>query len=83
MARSIVRIRRIPVYDDNAMTLETFLQRNKLSRSTYYALRRADQGPGEMRVGRSIRISYRAERKWTQRMEGESDTPKDGSGKLK
>ena len=64
-------VNRIPVYDDNAMTLETFLQRNKLSRSTDYALRKAGQGPVEMRVGRSIRISYRAERKWTRLMEAE------------
>ena len=63
------KVKRIRVYDDNAMTLETFLQRNKMSRSTYYALHRAGQGPVQMRFGRSIRISYRAEREWTRLIE--------------
>lgn len=79
--RTDATVRRIPIYEDNVMTLETFLQRNKLSRSTYYAMRRAGQGPVEMRIGRSIRISYRAERKWTRLMEAEPMASVDDAGK--
>lgn len=70
------------IYPRNAMTLGTFLERNALSRSHYYKLKKSDLGPTEMRLGRLILISFREERRWTKRMErGEAahiETPING-----
>jgi predicted DNA-binding transcriptional regulator AlpA len=62
------RIKRVRVYEKNLMSLNTFISRNSMSRSTYYQLRRAGRGPKEIRIGRAIFISYHEERRWTQRM---------------
>jgi predicted DNA-binding transcriptional regulator AlpA len=52
----------------NLMTLNTFLSRNEISRSTYYQLKRADLAPREIRIGRAVYISAREERRWTKKM---------------
>jgi hypothetical protein len=66
------KLKIIPVYAKNLMTLSTFLIRNEVSRSTYYALQRVRLGPKEIRIGRAVYISYRDEWRWTKRMSGSS-----------
>jgi predicted DNA-binding transcriptional regulator AlpA len=52
----------------NLMTLNTFLRRNEISRSTFYKLKKAGLAPREIHIGRAVYISSREERKWTEKM---------------
>jgi predicted DNA-binding transcriptional regulator AlpA len=54
----------MPANQKAAFTINEFCRRQGISRSTYYKLRRADQGPREMKVGGVVRISRLAERDW-------------------
>jgi predicted DNA-binding transcriptional regulator AlpA len=54
---------------DGAMSIDEFCQRNHLSRSSFYALGRARLAPRLMKIGRSVRISYEAEKDWQRSME--------------
>ena len=62
------KIKLIRVFDKNLMSLKTFLIRNEMRRSAYYKLQRAGLGPREIRLGRSVYISYREEARWTMRI---------------
>lgn len=53
----------------SSYTLAEFLERNHLSRSTYYALRGAGLAPKEMRIGNALRFSVEAEKEWVVKME--------------
>jgi hypothetical protein len=46
------------------LTIGRFCQRNLISPTTYFAMRKRGQGPREMRVGSHVRISLEAERDW-------------------
>jgi hypothetical protein len=52
-----------------SMTIARFCRRNHTSRAMFYELRAEGLGPDIMKIGRSVRISYRAERAWIRRME--------------
>jgi hypothetical protein len=47
-------------------TIEQFCSTNGISRSFYYKLKHAGLGPDEMRFGKAVRISARAEAAWQQ-----------------
>lgn len=53
----------------DAYTIPEFCKRHGLSRGAYYLLRQRGQGPIEMRLGRSVRISVEAAEYWRRRME--------------
>lgn len=53
----------------NAMKITDFCKRNSLGRSTFYSLVAQGLGPKIMKIGKSVRISRRAERSWIRRME--------------
>jgi len=50
-------------------SVQSFCESNDISVSTYYALKRAGQGPREMKVNKRILISPEAERDWRRKME--------------
>ncbi|AUT75693.1 hypothetical protein C2L64_45980 [Paraburkholderia hospita] len=47
-----------------AITLLEFCDRYKLSRSTFYEMRKRGLGPGELHIGRCVLIAWRAIREW-------------------
>jgi predicted DNA-binding transcriptional regulator AlpA len=53
---------------NGAITLQDFCDRYKLSRSTFYELRKRGLGPREMRIGRRVLIPRRAIREWEETM---------------
>jgi predicted DNA-binding transcriptional regulator AlpA len=61
-----------------AFTINVFCQRQGISRSTYYKLKRANEGPQEMRIGGVIRISRASEENWMADIEQASARPGDG-----
>jgi hypothetical protein len=46
------------------LTIERFCKRNLISPTHYFELRARGQGPREMRLGASVRISLEAEQDW-------------------
>lgn len=52
-----------------SFTIEEFCARHRLSRSTYYDLRKRGLGPQEMKSGRWTRISRASEDVWLAKME--------------
>ncbi len=58
-----------------AATIKEFCARNRISASTYFALKREGLGPREMLVGRAgVRISPEAEADWRRAMEARAAT---------
>lgn len=55
--------------DGHLLSIEEFCRRNKISRSTFYALLQAELGPKTLKIGRSVRIRRSAERRWRRQME--------------
>lgn len=51
-----------------AITLLEFCDRYKLSRSTFYEMRKRGLGPREIHVGRRVLIAWRAIREWEEAM---------------
>lgn len=51
-----------------AITLLEFCDRYKLSRSTYYEMRKRGLGPREIHIGRRVVIAWRAIREWEETM---------------
>lgn len=47
-----------------AITLLQFCDRYKLSRSTFYEMRKRGLGPREIHIGRRVLIAWRAIREW-------------------
>lgn len=58
-----------PATSGGSMTIETFCERNEISRSFYYKMKRLGIGPDEMRYGEIVRITYKAEAAWLKRGE--------------
>jgi hypothetical protein len=52
-----------------SMTIGSFCERNEISRSFYYKMRRLGIGPAECQIGTAVRISYVAEAAWLKRAE--------------
>jgi predicted DNA-binding transcriptional regulator AlpA len=53
-----------------SLTINRFLRKHGISRSTYYDLKKRGLGPTEMRIGdRIVRISSRADRECVEKME--------------
>jgi hypothetical protein len=52
-----------------SMSIATFCERNEISRSFYYKMRRLGIGPAECQLGAAVRISYAAEAAWLRRAE--------------
>jgi predicted DNA-binding transcriptional regulator AlpA len=53
-----------------SLTINQFLRKHRISRSTYYDLKKRGLGPTEMRISdRIVRISPRADREWVEKME--------------
>ena len=52
-----------------SFTIDIFCARHQMSRSYYYYLREQGLAPKEIRFGRFIRITRRAEREWLAKME--------------
>ncbi len=55
-----------------AYTIAGFCRAHGISRTTYYQLKRAGDGPTEMKVRGRVLISHEAARAWRRRMEAES-----------
>lgn len=55
--------------DRDAHSVDEFCERNNISRSTYYDLRRQGLGPKEMKVGKRRIISVEAAAEWRRAME--------------
>lgn len=55
--------------NSKTMSISGFCRRNRISRSTYYALQDQGLGPATLKIGRSVRISRSAEKHWRRRME--------------
>jgi hypothetical protein len=60
---------KVPHAEKKLMTLETFLCRNGIRRSTYYELRAAGLAPLEISIGGAIYISACEERRWIDKMD--------------
>lgn len=58
--------------DQDCYTVAEFCTRNRISRSTFYALRAEGRGPRVMRVGAAVRISREAAAAWRAQMEAAS-----------
>ena len=59
-----VRADETAIAPGGAMSIDTFCERNEISRSFFYKMRRLGIGPAEMKLGSIIRISYAAEAAW-------------------
>ena len=60
--------------EQSALTVNEFLARNRISRSTWFKLRRAGRAPRVMELGAAMRISLAAEAEWQRRMEAETES---------
>jgi hypothetical protein len=58
--------------EDHSDTIKEFCQRERISRGTYYNLRRVGKGPREMLVGSVKRISPEARVDWRRERESEA-----------
>ena len=54
--------------EGGAITLLDFCDRYKLSRSTFYEMRKRGLGPREIHIGRRVLITRRAIREWEETM---------------
>jgi hypothetical protein len=63
--------------DLNAMPIAEFCRRNRISKTRYYELQKQRLGPKEMRMGKTIRISVKSERRWVRLMELQSSSDSD------
>jgi predicted DNA-binding transcriptional regulator AlpA len=62
-----------------SFSVDEFCARHNMSRSTFYALQRTEQGPRYMKIGRRVRITLEAEQLWCRKMEiPQADRSKDG-----
>jgi excisionase family DNA binding protein len=55
----------------NSSTVDEFCKRQKISIAKFYELLKQGKAPRTMRVGRTIRISFEAERDWMRKLEEE------------
>jgi hypothetical protein len=55
--------------DADIDTIASFCARIKISRTTYYKLRKAGRGPREMRANDVVRISPQARQDWMRELE--------------
>jgi predicted DNA-binding transcriptional regulator AlpA len=60
-----VRIKRKICRDPRSRTIDQFCRLHGFARSTYYLLKAQGLGPREMRIGRIVRISARANTDWS------------------
>ena len=58
--------------DQDAYTLDEFLQRHRLSRSMFYKLRDQGLAPATFNIGNRVRISREAAAKWRKQREREN-----------
>lgn len=58
----------------SSLTISEFCLRNRISLSQYHNLKRNEEQPREMAVGKSIRISVEAERDWKLQQEQRIDS---------
>ena len=56
----------------SAFTIPEFCARNSISPAHYFNLKRRNQGPREIRAGKSVRISLEAEADWQRAREAAS-----------
>jgi hypothetical protein len=54
----------VPRPERVAFPISEFCWRNAIGRGTYHKIKRAGQGPDELRIGNVIRITAEAEQKW-------------------
>ena len=59
--------------DDQPRTIAEFCERNRISHTTYFALRHQKKGPREMRVLGKVLITPEAEADWRRECEVTSD----------
>ena len=52
-----------------SMTIDTFCERNDISRSFFYKMKKDGTGPNLCQIGAAVRISYSAEAAWLKRGE--------------
>jgi hypothetical protein len=69
LSANAVRDEKLTPPAGGSMSIETFCQRNEISRSFYYKMKKDGVGPVEMRYGEAVRISYKAEAEWIARGE--------------
>lgn len=55
--------------DQDAFSIDEFCKRNRVSRATFYNLRKCGLGPRVMKVGTRTLISADAAKAWRERME--------------
>jgi hypothetical protein len=66
-----------PLADDSTpYTVQEFCDRNRISITSYYKLRKRGQGPRELRVLSKVQISPEAERDWQSARENPDQTDK-------
>jgi predicted DNA-binding transcriptional regulator AlpA len=58
--------------DDAIYLVEQFCERNQISKSTWFKMKREGTGPRTISIGREVRISAAAEKEWRARKEQES-----------
>ena len=56
-------------------TINEFCLAHRISRATFYNLRKSGQGPREMHVGVGVRISKEAAEEWRREREADSAQP--------
>jgi predicted DNA-binding transcriptional regulator AlpA len=54
------------------LSIDEFCKRNGMSRTTFYTLGHAGQGPRLMKVGRKVWITVESEQDWRRKVEGQS-----------
>jgi hypothetical protein len=57
------------LFDPGAMSIKQFCADNDISEAYYFVLRKRGEGPDEMRIGRSVRISREARARWRRQRE--------------
>ena len=59
----------------DAYTINEFCLAHRISRATYYNIRKSGYGPREMHVGTGVRISREAAEEWRRERESASTQP--------
>lgn len=58
----------------SAFSIAEFCSRHRISRTTYYALKKDGRAPLEMKIGTRVLISVEAAENWRRRVEAESSS---------
>jgi hypothetical protein len=66
---------RPPLVGEPSLTIAEFCERERISRSKYYELRKIGKGPTELRIAGVVRITPRSHAAWRRKHEKATSAP--------